>query len=145
MFATPVRRPIVANCPIVVNANGFFRPPRIEARRFSAQDFALAQGMLRGGGTDVAALSIRHQRAIPKRPHAGPIGHFKEFIHQQPAAFLWAWEPLQQRIRRGSGGPDQRLGEDRAAVAQLDARSETPVTLVFTLISTCRTANFRWA
>ena len=112
MLATPVRLPMAASCPIVENRNGCFAVASKGRQDIVGRHLRFAQRMLPSRRVAVSRQRIRNHRTIAEGPDAGPVGHFQALVHEHAAAFR-AGQCGEQRIGRGPGRPDQRVGRDR--------------------------------
>src|SRR5206468_6178511 len=89
---------------------------RLDVLRYA---LAFSQCMLGGRRIGASGLGIRDERTVAQGPDTGPVRNFEEFVYQQSSPILVARQSCQQRVGRSPCGPDQGLGGDRRAVAQL--------------------------
>ena len=106
---------------------------------------ALAQGVLRRRRIVRAGLVIGHQGTVAERPHPGHSGTSMYSLTTTRPRSLVHGRAASRKIRRGPGGPYHDTTRNRAAVAEGNLCSVTPVTRVFVRMSTPRCASFFWA
>lgn len=83
-----------------------------------SHDLGFTKCVLRGWRVKSSRPAIRCSRTISQGPHARPSLKFERFGDEQTATFLWARNCFEQRIRRSSGGPNQRICVNCRSVAQ---------------------------
>jgi hypothetical protein len=85
--ATPVRRPIDANRPSVLNWKGIKASPANARDDVVREHLAFARGMLRGRWL-IPTLSVRNHGAVTERPYARATLNFHRGIHLEAIAVL---------------------------------------------------------
>ena len=83
-----------------------------------SHNFGFAKRVLCGWWVKSPRPAIRCSRAIPQGPDARPSFKLERFRNEQTAAFLCARNCFEQRIRRSSGGPNERICVNCRSVAQ---------------------------
>src|SRR5262249_32706197 len=75
-------------------------------------NLALTQGVLRSRRAAFASERVWNGCTIPQRPNSRPVFDFKEFVSDEPTAFLAAIQLIQKWIRRDAGSPHHQAGLD---------------------------------
>src|ERR1700722_5205954 len=115
-LVTPMRRPAVANCPTVEKRNGRFVPPSIAAVKLRARVFPSRTACWAVGGCDFPDKG----GTIADCVNVLPPWNLKEGVDDDPPAVLLARQSREQRMNRVPSSPNQRIGDDSTAIAELN-------------------------
>ena len=95
--------------------------PSIAAVKLHSQGLPLADSMLGGRRMRFSRRGIDKRRTIADCVNVLPPGNLKEGVDDDPPAFLFARQSREQRMNRVPSSPNQRIGDDSTAIAELNA------------------------
>ena len=116
-----MRRPTVANCPTVEKRNGRFVPPSISAVNCCARVFPSRTACWAVGGCGFPDTGSTRDGTIADCVNVLPPWNLKEGVNDDPPAVLLARQSREQRMNRVPSSPNQRIGDDSTAIAELNA------------------------